>query len=53
MSLRRRGEKAPPGGGDGDDNLAYPEVGVQLASSAVPEGVAMQLPIQLRRDWIA
>jgi len=26
---------------------------VQFASSTVPEGVAMQLPIQLRRDWIA
>jgi len=37
----------------GGGNIAYPEVGVQLASSTVPEGVAMQLPIQLRRDWIA
>lgn len=26
---------------------------MQLAGSSVPEGVAMQLPIQLGRDWIA
>lgn len=32
---------------------AYPKVGVQLASSTVAEGVAVQLPIQLRRDWVA
>ncbi len=48
MRVERRG-----GGGRGEGTFAYPEVGVQLASSTVPEGVAMQLPIQLRRDWIA
>ena len=32
---------------------AYPKVGVQLASSPMAEGVAVQLPIQLRRDWVA
>ena len=28
-------------------------MGVQLAGSAVPEGVAPQLAIQLRHDWVA
>ena len=41
------------GGGAKGGCTAHPEVSVQLAGSPVAEGVAVQLPIQLGRDWVA
>lgn len=33
--------------------LEVPAPGVELALSAVPEGVGVQLPVEARHDWVA